>query len=157
MSPHRLLNSALPARPSPAAALTFVRLPGLGGRELPRTLVIEDDVDWAELMLLLLRSAGGDAATVADGAGAMQAALAYRPDLIVSDIDLPNRDGYQLAEDFRRHAALAAVPLIAVTGRAEADTAERAARAGFSGLLLKPVHPDRLVHAVAELLAQTEN
>jgi CheY-like chemotaxis protein len=77
-----------------------------------------------------------------------------RPDVLVSDLGLPGADGYALIREMRTTPALRAVPAIAVTGVTE-DDAQRAVAAGYQVRLQKPVDPDLLVTAVAQLSARS--
>jgi len=116
-------------------------------------LVVEDDVDARELVEFWLHACG---ATVhaADSAGAALALLgAHTPDVMVSDIAMPDHDGYELVRIVRslRDPEKRRVPAIAVTAHTGEHDKARAFEAGFDAHLAKPVHPDVLAQAVSRL------
>lgn len=121
-------------------------------RRRPRVLVIEDDAATADLYGFLLEAAGYDVRTVGDGDEAMAAARAFRPTVIVSDIDLPGCDGFTLAGEFRADPAFGHTPMVAVSGRADRDCAAQARRAGFAHFLPKPVAPETLSQTLSQML-----
>jgi CheY-like chemotaxis protein len=110
----------------------------------PRVLVIDDNRDAADSLALLLRVWGFDVRAAYSGKEGMNVARSYRPDCVVSDIGLPEMDGYHLADQFRQDDALKQTPLIAITAY---NDAARAKAAGFDEHLLKPADPAAL-HAI---------
>lgn len=118
----------------------------------PRLLVIEDDPDSAEALVFVLRTMGFEAIAVHDGAAAMPAAERWRPTLILSDLDLPRRDGFELAHDFRTHPAFSRTPLVALSGRSQPQDRLRALDAGFTRFLRKPIEPEALRATICALL-----
>jgi signal transduction histidine kinase len=115
-----------------------------------RVLVVEDNIDAAESMVMLLRGYGHDVAVVNDGREAVQAALAYRPDVILLDIGLPGIDGFTLAKTLRARPETSAARLIAVSGYGQEKDRARSAEAGFDLHLVKPVDPARLTAAIED-------
>ena len=116
-------------------------LPPAGSlRQQPlRVLIVDDNVDAAESMAVLLQMDGHDALVLHDGSLLIEQALAYRPDVVLLDLGLPRRDGFLLARDLRGEPALAGVRLIAVTGFGQADDRRRTRESGFDHHLVKPV------------------
>jgi signal transduction histidine kinase len=133
-----------PATPAPAAP------PREGGcRVQPcRILVVEDNLDSAEAMLLLLRGAGHDVTVVNDGAEAVAVARRVRPEVVLLDIGLPGMDGYALARELRRLDETRHARLIAVSGYGQPKDRARSLDAGFDLHLVKPVDPERLAAAI---------
>jgi signal transduction histidine kinase len=113
-----------------------------------RVLVVEDNLDAAESMQLLLESIGHEVTVVTDGAKAVEEALRTRPDVVLLDIGLPGMDGFQLAAALRQLPQTRRARLIAVSGYGQEQDRERSARAGFDLHLVKPVDPKRLVEAI---------
>ena len=107
-------------------------------------LVVEDHDDSADMMAFLIEAAGHTVRKAADGASALAAALATRPDVIVCDIGLPGMNGYELAAEIRRQPELSGVQLIAVSGYGREEDRKRAGDAGFDAHLTKPVEPGQL-------------
>ena len=113
-----------------------------------RVLVVEDNLDAAESMLMLLRSFGHDVALVNDGREAVREALRFRPDVILLDIGLPGIDGFSLAKELRTLPETSAARLIAVSGYGQEKDRALSAAAGFDLHLVKPVDPARLTAAI---------
>lgn len=117
-------------------------------------LIIEDNPDGLELMSYLVESFGHVAVRTSDGLEGLAAAAAQRPDLIVCDIQLPGADGETVARRLKADAALANIPLIAVTAFAMVGDRERVLAAGFDGYLSKPIDPQRFVADLEAFLQQ---
>jgi CheY-like chemotaxis protein/two-component sensor histidine kinase len=103
-----------------------------------RVLVVEDNVDSAESLAQLLRTSRHDVRTVHDGQAALEAALDYRPDVVLLDIGLPKMDGFEVAKKVREQSALKNVVLVAVTGYGQESDRQRSQEAGFDHHLVKP-------------------
>ena len=119
-------------------------------------LVVDDVPDVTEMIELLLKHAGYDVATAGSAKAALQMARKQHFDLVISDIGMPEMNGYELASALRDLAAYNSTPLIAVTGYSEYDDRGRAVRAGFNVHLAKPIEPTQLLSLMSELLSQTE-
>ena len=118
-----------------------------------RILVVDDDVDGADLMAMALRSMGYDVEIAPDGAAALQAMVTFSPDAALLDIGLPGMDGYELSHRIHADARFAGVPLVALTGYDGRADVLRAREAGFAEHVGKPVSLDRLELTLATLLA----
>jgi CheY-like chemotaxis protein len=119
-------------------------------------LVVDDVPDVTEMIELLLKHAGYDVATADSARAALQMARKQHFDLVISDIGMPEMNGYELATALRDLAAYNSTPLIAVTGYSEYDDRGRAMRAGFNVHLAKPIEPTQLLNLMNELLSQPE-
>jgi signal transduction histidine kinase/CheY-like chemotaxis protein len=110
-----------------------------------RVLVVDDNRDAANTLADLLRMWGHEVVLAYDGAGALQRASEFRPELALLDIGLPDLDGYKVAERLRKESADGRVlTLIALTGLGQQEDRERALAAGFDQHLTKPVNPAKL-------------
>ena len=110
-----------------------------------KVLLVEDDVDLAELYRGVLRWSGFDAVHVIDGVSALRILDEETPDLIVVDMNLPVLNGDQLLREMAAHPELRQIPAIVVTGKdIHPDLAVEQAKQ----ILRKPCAPDRLVSAV---------
>ena len=118
-----------------------------------RVLVVEDNIDSAESMLLLLRNVGHEVTVVNDGREAVDAALAFHPDVILLDIGLPGVDGFHLARKLRMLPETSGARLIAVSGYGQEKDREMSKAAGFDLHLVKPVDPRRLTAAIDSVAA----
>lgn len=118
-----------------------------------KLVYIEDNPDARAMMSELLHLEGYEVVEVANGAGALAAVLAARPDLVLSDIGLPDISGYEVARRLRAHPLTQAVPIIALTGYGQGRDKHDAALAGFNRHFAKPVDPDDLFAAIEELVS----
>lgn len=105
----------------------------------------------------LLRMSGYEVSTARDGAAGLQCARTAHFDLVMSDILMPNMDGYELARRFKADAALAKTPLIAVTALAMRGDRERIIDAGFDGYISKPIDPPRFLGEIRRYLTESKN
>jgi two-component system CheB/CheR fusion protein len=94
---------------------------------------------------------GHEVASAEDGEKGLAAAREFRPDVVLSDIGLPNMDGYEFARHIRQDPELACTYLIATTGYGQAEDQRRAVEAGFNAFLTKPVGLEDLQHAFLAL------
>src|SRR5262245_16592115 len=114
-----------------------------------RVLVIEDDVDTAESVALLLGMEGHEVDVAGDGPSALCAAQSRQPDVALLDIGLPGAmDGYQVARRLHELASDKKPLLIAVTGFAQDVDRRRAAEAGIDLHLPKPADPEELLRVL---------
>jgi two-component system, chemotaxis family, CheB/CheR fusion protein len=113
-----------------------------------RVLVVEDQDDVRESLLLLFSCRGYESRGAADGEEGLRLALAWRPEVVISDIGLPALDGWRLAEQVRRHLGGAGL-LIALTGYALESDRRRSLQAGFDAHLAKPADPQVLLGLLA--------
>lgn len=113
-----------------------------------RILVIEDNQTNMELMVYLLNAFGHTVVSAWDGEEGLEAARRERPDLIVCDIHLPRKDGYEVAATLKNEPAMAGIPLVAVTALAMVGDRDKILRAGFHDYISKPLEPETFVAKV---------
>jgi CheY-like chemotaxis protein len=117
-----------------------------------RVVIVDDEPDARELVATILRGQGASVTVAASAHEALTAVRYERPDVFVSDIGMPDEDGFMLLKKVRSVTAEGRpVPALALTAYASADDAKMAAVAGFQRHLPKPVAPAALVDAVATL------
>lgn len=109
-----------------------------------RILVVDDDIQAAEGLGMLLGQMGHDVQVAHDGHAALEAARMNRPQLVILDLGMRGVDGYHVVQRLRREAHFASVPFVATTGQKELHTRGRSREAGFVEYLLKPVSLERL-------------
>jgi len=114
-----------------------------------RVLLVEDDEDMRAMVRAALDAAGAHVIAVASAPQARRALSERCPDVLISDIAMPDEDGYSLVRSLR--ASGVQVPAIALTAYARPEDEEEARAAGFQVHITKPVMPARLIDAVAEL------
>lgn len=112
-----------------------------------KVLLVEDDPDGREMVAHLLTEQGGQVRAVGSAEAALQALSEGAFDVMVSDIGMPDVDGYQLLERIR--AAGNPIPAIALTAFARLEDRDRALEAGYAAHLSKPVEPPALIAALA--------
>jgi CheY-like chemotaxis protein len=118
-----------------------------------RILVVEDDADSRDMLETILRFHGADVLSAKDVVDGFNTFLTMRPDVLVSDVGLPELDGYDL---IRRIRALPEVqggetPAIAVTGYVSIQDQSLALSAGYQEHLPKPIDTDKLINSILKL------
>jgi CheY-like chemotaxis protein len=114
----------------------------------PKILIVEDDADTRKALNLRLRFNDFETMYAVDGFSAVAAAAREHPDLILLDIGLPAGDGFMVMERLKANEALAAIPVIVLTGRERKATFRRAMDAGCYAYFEKPADNDALLHAI---------
>ena len=110
-------------------------------------LVLEDIADSREALRLLLESEGFAVAAAANGAEALEAVRTFRPCVAIADIIMPKMDGLSFRQEMLKHADMAAIPVVAVTGHE--GLRRHALTEGFAAAVLKPVPPEELTALIA--------
>jgi signal transduction histidine kinase/ActR/RegA family two-component response regulator len=119
-----------------------------------RILVVDDNRDSVDSLATVLQLQGHDIQTARDGVEAVQAAAAFRPNLVLLDIGLPKMNGYEAAQRIRQHDWGKTMVLIAMTGWGQDEDKRRALQAGFDHHMTKPVDPVALEKLMAVLTLQ---
>jgi CheY-like chemotaxis protein len=118
-----------------------------------RVLLVEDSEDVLYLLRLQLESMGYAVETASNAKVALDIARKVRPDVIVSDLRMPDIDGFQFIEQVRRVRRLVHVPAIALTGVCMDSDLRRALASGFTAHLTKPVDASELSKIIDQLTA----
>jgi PAS domain S-box-containing protein len=140
----------LPARVSRAAAAKPAS--GTASPHSPsrrRVLIVDDNVDAAETLQMVVATMGHEAHTVHDGRAALDAARRNRPDIVLLDISMPGMDGFSVARTMRAQPDLRDVRVVALTGFGQREDRRRTREAGFDDHLVKPVSPEDLRRLLA--------
>ncbi len=121
-----------------------------------RLLLVEDNPDTLEMLKFIFDSCGAEVFTATSVNDALDVLENCRPDALVSDIAMPDRDGYDLIREIRsrdpEHGG--SIPAVAVTAYTRAEDRVRALAAGFQMHVAKPIDPDELIAVVASLTGQ---
>lgn len=118
-----------------------------------RILVVDDNVDAAESLALLLQLEGFTTQVAFDGLGALEVAVKFLPDVIFLDIGLPDLDGYKVAERLRSMKSLGDPLLIALSGYGQSSDMEKSKAAGFDHHLVKPANLDQIRSLISGIRA----
>lgn len=122
---------------------------------LLRLLLVDDLEDTRRIFGRLLEVLGHQVRTAQDGPSALEAALEFRPHVVLLDVGLPGMDGYEVAQRMRQEPALENAVLVAVTGYGRQEDLKRAQEAGFDHHLVKPPDIDALEHLLATIAEST--
>lgn len=133
-----VVHLPLGTRPVPADAAPAA-MPSLAADRRLRVLVVDDNVDSAESMGMVLDMAGFDHRETYDGEAALDAVTEFEPDVVLLDIGMPEMDGYEVARRIRQSPRNAGILLIALTGWSQPQDRKRSQDAGFDHHLSKPV------------------
>jgi CheY-like chemotaxis protein len=120
-------------------------------------LVIDDNDEVRAVVTAVLRNFGFPVREATSGEEAIQMILTDKPDLIISDVQMPGMDGHHLLTAIRDLQATAAIPFILMTGSGSRDDFRRGMASGADDYLYKPFTPDELIEAVlSRLVRQTD-
>jgi signal transduction histidine kinase/CheY-like chemotaxis protein len=146
------LNEHVPAGPGKARLSTCADTP-MESTEMSglRVVVVDDNVDSAEAMSLLVRHYGHDVQVAHDGEHALRVAESHRPHVVLLDIGLPRVDGYEVARRLRTLPWASAIAIVAVSGWGQDSDRQRSREAGFDRHLVKPADPDELLKLLADV------
>src|SRR4030095_14792844 len=114
-----------------------------------RLLVVDDNMDSADMLVMLLQMFGHEAKAAYSGQTALEAAVVYQPDFVLLDIGLPDMNGYEVARHLRQQPETKDVRLIAMTGYGQDSDRQRSQEAGCEHHLVKPVDPQKLQDLLA--------
>jgi two-component system CheB/CheR fusion protein len=114
-------------------------------------LVVDDVADVTEMLAVVLTYAGYEVTTAASAPAALNFARERHFDVIISDIGMPDMNGYQLAREVRMLPGYETTPMVAVTGYSMFDDKERSTKAGFNAHMTKPIDPRALLDLIEQL------
>lgn len=120
--------------------------------ELKRILIADDSASSRDLLRSILEAGNNIVEEVDDGLKVLEIVRAFKPHLVLLDLQMPRLDGYATAAALRRIPALRQVPIIALTAALTQTAPEKIREAGFSGYLVKPIGPSKLRQCVTEAL-----
>jgi CheY-like chemotaxis protein len=147
---HVVLPRVAP-REQPAAAAARARAPGRPDLQGVRVLIVDDEADTLELTRRVLGSYRALVVTATSADAALTVLNGFPADVLISDLAMPGRDGYELIRSVRESIGPDQLPAAALTAFARPEDAVRAHDAGFQIHLAKPVEPEELVRVVAHL------
>jgi PAS domain S-box-containing protein len=142
-----LSRAAKLAEPAPAAPAAVAA--ARGAAAALRLLLVDDSVDAATLLSMVLEADGYDVRVAHEAKHALEVAAQFKPEIVLLDLGLPGMDGFQLAQEMRKQTATANALLIAVTGYGQAADRLRSQEAGFDHHLVKPVSAEEIQRVIA--------
>ena len=116
-------------------------------------VLVEDETNIAEAIRFLLGREGWRVETLANGNGAVDVIRKARPDLVMLDVMLPGKSGFEILKELRAEDGLADLPILMLTARGQARDRELAEGAGVSRFMTKPFSNEEMLAAVRELTA----
>jgi two-component system alkaline phosphatase synthesis response regulator PhoP len=123
---------------------------------MDRILVVDDDRDIVRLVRSYLEKAGYQVLTAYDGESALQILRSEKPELLILDLMLPDRDGWDVARLVRADSSIAATPIIMLTARVEDNDKIVGLEIGADDYITKPFNPREVVARVRALLRRTQ-
>jgi len=124
---------------------------------MPKRILVVDDEPWILAVIKRrLEVTGYSVTSAADGVEALERARAEMPDLIVLDLMLPRKSGYDVCVELKNDPACAHIPILMLTARTQDKEVERGVQSGADGYMMKPFDGAKLVERVAELLMRAD-
>jgi signal transduction histidine kinase/CheY-like chemotaxis protein len=142
----------IPVANGPAPAAAPAAAPAPRSAQPHRILVVDDNVDSADSLGLLLGACGHVVAKAYTGQRGLEAALAQPPDLAILDLGLPDMSGFDLAARLRAEPATAHTVLVAISGWGQPVDRQRSAQAGFAHHLVKPADPSTVLELIETMV-----
>ena len=116
-----------------------------------RVVLVEDELNIAEAIRFLLSNEGWRVETLANGASAADVIRKAVPDLVILDVMLPGKSGFEILHDLRRDLSPADLPVLMLTARGQARDREMAEKAGVNRFMTKPFSNTEMLEAVRDL------
>jgi two-component system chemotaxis response regulator CheY len=135
------------------AAARLIDEPARSGPVPKRILTIDDSKTMRDMLMLTLADAGFDVLQAVDGEDGLDVLGRERVDLVITDINMPKMDGYEVIRRVRADPAYRTLPVLVLTTEGEADKRAIAKEAGATGWMVKPFDPERLVQTVLKVAA----
>jgi two-component system CheB/CheR fusion protein len=124
--------------------------PGTATFSRRRILVVDDNVDAAALLGMLLREDGHDVQLAHDGLSALETAAVFLPEVVLLDLGMPHMSGHEVAQRLRQLPAMRHTLLVALSGYSREDKQRQCLEAGFDAYLVKPVTLERLYEVLEQ-------
>ena len=118
-----------------------------------KILTVDDSRTMRDMLRMALVKAGFNVVEAVDGEHGLEVLNAGGADVIITDINMPKLDGFGFIEAVREDAAFRATPILVLTTESDPAKKDRARKAGATGWIVKPFHPDKLVEAIRRVAA----
>ncbi|HBB83314.1 MAG TPA: two-component system response regulator [Sulfitobacter sp.] len=116
-------------------------------------VLVEDEVNIAEAIRFLLGQEGWRVETLANGSGAVEVIRKTSPDLVMLDVMLPGKSGFEILDELRGDPAMETLPVLMLTARGQSRDRAMAEKAGVSRFMTKPFSNSEMLDAVRDLIA----
>ncbi len=145
-------NEFLPSRGQPVDSVSPETHSSLSAPKQRRWALVVDDVsDVTEMLSVLMTHAGYEVSTASSAPDAISLAREHQFDVVISDIGMPEMNGYELAMALRRLPGYESIPMVAVTGYSMFDDRNRSLSAGFNEHVTKPIDPRAFLDLIDQL------
>lgn len=118
-----------------------------------KILIIEDEADLVQALVMRLKAEGYRTACVPDGISALERVREEKPDLILLDIRLPGRNGFEVFQQVRQDPAMERIPIVFLTARSTVADRQKARHMGAAGYVIKPFQWANLIKLLHDVLA----
>ncbi len=119
---------------------------------MARMLAVDDSNSMLQMVSFILNQAGHDVVKASDGVEALDVAREETVDLVLTDVNMPNMDGFTLVKKLRALGAYKFIPMLILTTESSADKKKEGKAVGATGWIVKPFEPDRLLATVNKVL-----
>ncbi len=116
-------------------------------------LTVDDSRTMRDMLRMALAGAGYNVVEAVDGEHGLEVLSAHRPDVIITDINMPKLDGFGFIEAVRVDDDYRAIPILVLTTESDPSKKQRAREAGATGWIVKPFNPEKLVEAIRRVAA----
>ena len=117
-----------------------------------RILTIDDSKTIRDMLMLTLADAGFEVLQAVDGQDGLDVLSKQHVDIVITDINMPRMDGYEVIRQMRSNSAHKTIPILVLTTESEADKKNLARQAGATGWMVKPFDPDRLIATINKVV-----
>ncbi|CCE24535.1 MULTISPECIES: response regulator [Methylotuvimicrobium] len=115
-------------------------------------LAVDDSASMRQMVSFTLKGAGYDVVEAVDGVDALNKAKSKKFDCVVTDVNMPNKDGITLIKDLRALPDYKFVPMLMLTTESGTDKKQQGKEAGATGWIVKPFNPDQLLKTIQKVL-----
>jgi two-component system chemotaxis response regulator CheY len=117
-----------------------------------RILTVDDSKTMRQMVAFTLKGEGYEVIEAEDGANALQVLGDSKVDLVITDLNMPNMDGFDLITALRAHEVHKFCPILMLTTESDQQKKERGKAAGATGWLVKPFNPEKLIQVIKKVL-----
>ena len=116
-------------------------------------LAVDDSASMRQMVSFTLKGAGYEVIEAVDGVDALQKAQSRKVDLVVTDVNMPNKNGIELIKDLRALPAYKFTPMLMLTTESGMDKKQQGKAAGATGWIVKPFNPEQLLKTIRKVIS----